>query len=69
MELPLRDHFLADAIPHPDFPGRIARGYIVPRGREAGYVYDGGVAGVLCADGGVIDGAEEDGFAGLDVLA
>lgn len=57
--------FGAYGIPDADGAGDVAGGDVETGGGEAG---DGGgvrVAGVLEGVGGVVDGADEDGFAGL----
>jgi hypothetical protein len=54
-------------VPHLDSSRDISTGDIEARRREAG---DGGLGRVLCVlftDGGIVDGAEEDGFAGLGI--
>lgn len=59
---------LACAIPNLDSARDISTGNVEARGGEAGDGGLGGVLGVLFTDGGVVDGAEEDGFARLRSL-
>lgn len=54
-----------DGIPDADGARDVARRDVEARGGEAGDRGGGGVAGVLFARGRVVDGAEEDGLAGL----
>lgn len=54
---------LACAVPDFDGSRHITACHIEAGGRETGNGGLGGVLGVLLADCGVIDGAEEDGFA------
>lgn len=68
VEFTLSDKVGADAVPDADLSRGITGGDIVARRGEAGDGYGGGVAGVLDADGRVIDGAEKDGFARLGEL-
>lgn len=54
-----------DGVPDADGTGDVSRGDVEAGGGEAGYGGAGGVAVVLFALRRVVDGAEEDGFAGL----
>lgn len=56
---------LADAVPDLDGTRHITAGDVEAGGGEAGDGGLGGVVGILAADGGVVDGAHEDGFARL----
>lgn len=59
---------LAGTVPDPDHARDIAAGYVEARGREAGDGGLGRVLRVLFTDGGIVDGAEKDGFARLQAL-
>ena len=54
---------LASAVPDFNSARDISTGHVVSRGREAGNSGLRSVLGVLCTDGGVVDVAQEDGFA------
>lgn len=54
-----------DGVPDADGAGDVTGGDIETRWGEAGYGGIGGVASVLFTLGGVVDGAEEDGFSRL----
>lgn len=64
-KLTLRDHVLPNTIPNPNNPSRVSRGNIVPTRSKTGDVYGCGVGSILRADGRIVNGAEENGFAGL----
>lgn len=53
-------------LPHLQHTGGIATGNLEAIGRESGDGGGGGVAGVLFAVGGVVDGANEDGLSALE---
>lgn len=59
---------LAGAVPYPDHARHISAGDIEARGREAGDGCLCCVLGVLLADGGIVNGAQKDGFARLQTL-
>jgi hypothetical protein len=56
---------LSYAIPDAHGAGDVTRRDVVSRGREASYGGVCRVGGVLCADGGIVYRADEDGFTGL----
>jgi hypothetical protein len=56
---------LTRAVPHLDGARDVSAGDVEARGREAGDGGLGRVLRVLCTDGGVVDGAKEDGLARL----
>lgn len=56
-------------VPYADRPGGITARNVEAARREAGHGRLGGVADILLADGGVVDGPQEDGFAGLPSTA